>query len=97
MKTVPLTDLCANPNAVLDSAQQERVLISRAGKPSAVLVGVEAYDAEDLRWATSPEFWSMIRQRRSRGREIPLADLESRYGVPAPKRRSRSGRKARRK
>ena len=29
MKTIPMTDLCKDPNAVLDSAQTERIVISR--------------------------------------------------------------------
>jgi antitoxin (DNA-binding transcriptional repressor) of toxin-antitoxin stability system len=84
MKTIPMTDLCSEPDAVLDSAQTERILISRGGKPCALLVGIEAYDAEDLQWATSSEFWEMIGQRRARGREIPLAEVEARLGLKRP-------------
>ena len=97
MKTIPMTDLCNDPNAVLDSAQTERIVISRGGKPCAVLVGIEAYDTEDLQWATSTEFWGMIRQRRAHGKEFPLADVEARLGVEGPKPKTRSTRKSPRK
>jgi len=72
MKTIPSTDVKTNLDAVLKSTQHERIMISRGGKPCAVLVGVENYDAEDLQLATSPDFWRMIGQRRAAGKSIPL-------------------------
>jgi prevent-host-death family protein len=78
MKTIPIKKLQTDLDAVLKSSQKERILISRDGKPCAVLVGVEDYDTEDLRLATSPDFWLMIRQRRIQGSSVPLAEVESR-------------------
>jgi prevent-host-death family protein len=95
MKTIPAKKLQTNLEAVLQSSQKERILISRDGKPCAVLVGVEDYDAEDLRMATSPDFSRMIRQRRSQGKSIPLAEVQSRLagkGMKSPGVRA-SGRK----
>lgn len=97
MKTVPLADLCADPNAVLDSAQKERIVISRGGKLCAMLVGIEGYDAEDLQLATSPEFWSMIRQRRSHGKEVPLADVAAGLSPQHRQGQARSQRKSQRR
>jgi prevent-host-death family protein len=77
MKTIPARELQANLDGVLNASQQERIVISRAGKPCAVLVGIQGYDAEDLQLAASPDFWLMIRQRRSEGRSVPLADVEA--------------------
>ena len=78
MKSIPANELKANLDAVLNSAQAERIVISRHGKPCAVLVGIEDYDAEDLRLASSQAFWNMIRSRRTRGKSIPLSDVEAR-------------------
>ena len=78
MKRIPAKDLQTNVDAVLNSAQSERIVISRRGKPCAVLVGIEDYDAEDLRFASSKDFWHMIHQRRTRGNSIPLAEIEAR-------------------
>jgi prevent-host-death family protein len=91
MKTIPATDLESNVNAVLDSSQRERIVIAREGKPCAVLMGIEAYDAEDWQLATSAEFWSMIQERRAHGQSLPLSDVEKRFGIPAakPSRRNR--------
>ena len=85
MKTIPAQELRTNLEAVLNSAQAERIVISRRGKPCAVLVGIEDYDAEDLRLASSPDFWEMIRQRRTAGKSIPLAEVEERLGVTSRK------------
>jgi prevent-host-death family protein len=88
VKTIPTKRLQSDLDAVLRWAQKERILISRDGKPCAVLVGVEDYDAEDLRLATSPDFWLMIQQRRSQGSSIPLAEVESRLAVQIAKSRA---------
>jgi prevent-host-death family protein len=90
MKTISAKDLDSNIDSVLTSVQRERVLISRGGKPCAVIVGVENYDAEDLRLATSEEFWQMIGDRRTSGKSIPLSEVKKRLNIarekPASKR-----------
>jgi prevent-host-death family protein len=85
MKSIPAKELRTNLDAVLSSAQSERIVISRHGKPCAVLVGIENYDAEDMRLASSPEFWHMIRQRRTTGKSLTLAEVEARLGIPSRK------------
>ena len=80
MQTIQLEELQADAEAALDKAQKERVVVIRNGKPSAVVVGIEGYDAEDLQLASSPEFWRMIEERR-RGRLIPLAEVKARLSA----------------
>ena len=80
MKSVSDQEAQANFEDLLASAQNERVLITRQGKPSAVVLGLESYDDEDLGLAVSPEFWKMIELRRQ-GRSIPLAELKARLGL----------------
>jgi prevent-host-death family protein len=89
MKNIATKEFKANLDAVLNSAQGERVIISRRGKPCAVLVGIEDYDAEDLRLASSQDFWQMIRARRTRGKSVPLAEVEARLEVARRKRASK--------
>jgi prevent-host-death family protein len=90
MRTIPEKELQINLDSILSRAQSERIVISRRGKPCAVLVGIEDYDPEDLRLASSAEFWRMIRQRRASGRSFSLAEVEVRLGTtrrqPAAKR-----------
>ena len=78
MKKVRAKDLQMNVDEILNSSQNERIVISRGGKPCAVLVGIEDYDAEDLRTASSKESWRMIHHRRTRGKSVPLAEVQAR-------------------
>jgi antitoxin (DNA-binding transcriptional repressor) of toxin-antitoxin stability system len=59
----------------VEVAQQERVVVTRDGKPVAVLVGLENKDDEDLFYETSQEFWEMIRERRRRP-TVRLKDIK---------------------
>lgn len=77
MKSFTMAEASSDISAMLKAAQKERIVLLRGGKPSAVVVGVESYDEEDLRLATSNEFWEMIEARRA-GRSIPLAELKAR-------------------
>jgi prevent-host-death family protein len=85
MRNVPETELQSNLDSILTRAQSERIVISRRGKPCAVLVGIEDYDAEDLALASSADFWLMIRQRRAGGKSFPLAEVEARLGITSGK------------
>src|ERR1700690_436425 len=85
MSHVPEKELQQNLDSILTRAQSERIVISRRGKPCAVLVGIEDYDAEDLGLASSGDFWRMIRLRRASGESIPLAQVEARLGITGDK------------
>jgi prevent-host-death family protein len=87
MKTVAVTDIQRDFETVLGSAQKERIVVMRGGRPSAVLVGIERYDAEDLRLAGSEEFWRLIEQRR-RGKSIPISELRARLKLTNKTRKS---------
>ena len=76
MKETTVECFSADPNGFLQAAQQERVLVTRGGKPLALLVGLENKDQEDWDLETSPAFWQMIEQRRSRPTR-PLRELEA--------------------
>ena len=76
MKETTVERFSADPNGFLRAAQQERVLVTRGGKPLALLVGLENKDQEDWDLEASPAFWRMIEQRRSRP-TLPLRDLEA--------------------
>ena len=72
MKTVTVRDLQKRVKECVDSAQQDRVVITRHGKPAAVLVGVEGNDWETVVLQTDPKFWKLIRVRRKQ----PTLSLE---------------------
>jgi prevent-host-death family protein len=81
MTSIPEKELQINLDSILSRAQTERIVISRRGKPCAVLVGIEDYNSEELRLASSVDFWRIIRQRRASGTSFPLTEVEVSLGI----------------
>ena len=77
MKSVTARDLQKKVKECVDLSQTERVVVTRHGKPAAVLVGVEGKDWEDIVLETSPSFWQLIEKRRKQ-RTLSLKDLKAR-------------------
>lgn len=77
MKTVTARDLQKKVKECMDTAQEERVVITRRGRPAAVLVGVEGKDWEDVVLQTSPAFWKLIEERRKQP-TISVKELRAR-------------------
>ena len=75
MKETTLEQFMKQPQAFVEAAQMERVLVTRDGKPVALVVGLENKDREDWRLETSPDFWRMIEDRRKRPTS-PFKDVE---------------------
>ena len=55
-----------------------------------MIVGIEGYDAEDLEYATSPEFWHLITERR-KGPMIRLDQLKSQLDAKKESRKHANG------
>ena len=62
MKVIALKE--TNLDACVKDAQNERIVITRNGKPVALVVGVEGLDTEQLELGSSSRFWELITQRR---------------------------------
>ena len=75
MKEATLESLGGNIGGLVEDAQQERILLTRNGKPVALVLGLENYDAEDWEYMTSSAFWQMIRERRKEP-TVRLADIK---------------------
>ena len=75
MKTISVRDLQKSVKQVVDSAQTDRVIVTRRGEPAAVLLGVEGKDWETVVLETSPAFWELIEARR-REPTLSLNELE---------------------
>jgi hypothetical protein len=69
MKTIEARQFAANVHQYLRDSLSEAIVLTEAGKPCAVVHGLD-YDDEQLQLVDSPEFWSMIRQRRQ-GPTVP--------------------------
>jgi len=62
MKTVDISH--ATLDVCVDSAQTERLVVTRDGNPIAVIVGVQGLDTDQIQLGTDDTFWKLIRQRR---------------------------------
>jgi antitoxin (DNA-binding transcriptional repressor) of toxin-antitoxin stability system len=51
--------------ACLEKSQRERVILTRNGKPVALLVNVEGMDAGQIELGSSDKFWKLMAERRS--------------------------------
>ena len=65
----------ANLVACVDEAQRERIVLTRHGKPVALVVGVEGMDEEQLQLGSSEKFWKLIVERRKQ-KTLSRAQLE---------------------
>lgn len=64
MKTITVRDLQKKLRECVEAAQSDRVVITRRGKPAAVLVGIEGADWETVVLETNAAFWRLIERRR---------------------------------
>jgi prevent-host-death family protein len=88
MKVVALGQAKNALSAYVDQAQHDRVLVTRHGKPAAIIIGVEGEEFEDLMTRSDPEFWQMIESRRKASKTISSDEMRRRLGV-ARKRRAK--------
>jgi antitoxin (DNA-binding transcriptional repressor) of toxin-antitoxin stability system len=62
-------------NDCVGGAQSERIVITRGGKPVALVVGVDGLDEEQLELGSSDAFWKLIEARRQQ-RTLTREQLE---------------------
>ena len=77
MKTVNVRELQQHIRGCVNASQRGRVVVTRHGIPTALLIGVEGTDWETLALQTNPSFWRMIERRRSE-QTISLAAMRRR-------------------
>ena len=75
MKVVGLEQ--ASLDTCVNDAQHERVVITRNGKPIALIIGVEGIDKEQLELGSSDKFWRLIAERRTQ-KTFSCMELEQR-------------------
>ncbi len=84
MKTISIER--ADLSTCVTKAQGERIVLTREGRPVALLVGIEGLDEEQLALGTSSTFWKLMRERRKE-KTMPRAALEKKI---AQRRKARS-------
>ena len=93
MKVVALREAKQKLSATVDESQEQRVLITRYGKPAAILIGVEGEELEDILLRSNPRFWEMIEASRSDPRRLSLAEVRSRYKAAGRSQKKRKKKK----
>jgi prevent-host-death family protein len=89
MKVVPLAKAKNELSTYVEQAQASPVLVTRHGKPAALLIGVEGEALEDLITQADPEFWAMIESRRRESRPAPAAEVRNDSASDAVRSRTR--------
>jgi prevent-host-death family protein len=92
MKTVALREAKQSLSGCVAHAQRERVLITKHGKPAALVIGVEGQDIEEVLLSQDPDFWKLVEARR-RQPTLSIAEVRAKVGA-APKPVGRARRKA---
>lgn len=64
MKTGSLREVKEQLSRFVAKSQKETVLITKHGRPMALVMGIEGHDMEDVFYMTNPQFWKMIQSRR---------------------------------
>lgn len=67
----------ATLDACVNDAQRERIVLTRDGKPVALVIGVEGMDEEQLQLGSSAKFWELVTTRRAQ-KTLTRAELERR-------------------
>jgi PHD/YefM family antitoxin component YafN of YafNO toxin-antitoxin module len=65
----------ASLDTCVNNAQRERIVLTRNGKPVALIIGVEGLDEEQLQLGSSDTFWRLIAERRAQ-KTMTRAQLE---------------------
>jgi hypothetical protein len=68
MKEVSLEQLGEGVEQIVPGTLAERVVLTRGGKPVAIVTGVGSLEAEEIDYIRSPDFWKMIAERRKQPR-----------------------------
>jgi len=96
MMRVELADATESLSEYTRKARKEPVVVTRHGKPVAMLRSLTEDEWEDFVVSTDPRFIALIERSRARykpGTGIPLAEIMRKYGIkPKASRRSRKAR-----
>jgi prevent-host-death family protein len=88
MKVVALREAKQQLSGCVVRAQRERVLITKQGRPAALIIGVEGHDLEDVLLMQNPRFWKMIEARRAQP-SLSLDEVRRQLGLSPMRRRRR--------
>ena len=76
MKTINVRELQKHVRGCVKASQRGRVVVTRHGVPTALIIGVEGTDWETLALQTNPSFWRMIERRRAEEKTVSLEAMK---------------------
>lgn len=62
LKVVPMQDITLDD--CVRQSRRQKVVLTRRGKPIALVVGIKGMDLEQVELSLDPEFWKLIEERR---------------------------------
>jgi len=71
------------------AGRRDRVLVTRHGKPAALIIGVAGETIEDLLTRSDPEFWALLESRRKAAKLVSADEMRKRLGAPRKSRAKR--------
>lgn len=77
MRTINVRDFQKKIRETVETAQTERIVLTRHGEPVALVVGLEGMEWEDVVLQTSRPFWKLIEKRR-RQKTVTLQEMRAR-------------------
>ena len=81
MRVLAIREAKSGLSATLEDAQRERVLITRNGRPCAIVIGVEGRDLEDVMLMSNPRFWRMIEASRKDPKTYSMEEVRARLAA----------------
>ncbi len=79
MKTIELQD--ATLDDCVKALKKENILITRKGKPLALMTAVKDLDAEQIALGHDDELWETIERRRKSKKRITHEEVKRRFGI----------------
>ncbi len=79
MKFITVRDAKATLSGTIEDSQEQKVVITKHGKPVCILIGCEGFEIEDVLTIADPAFWEMIEERRTKGRTRSLASVREKF------------------
>ena len=87
MKTINVRDFQKKIRETVETAQTERIVLTRHGEPVALVVGLEGMEWVDVVLQASRPIWKLIEKRRKQT-TVPLEEMRERLERRRRKRRS---------
>jgi prevent-host-death family protein len=97
MKLIGIREARERLSAMVTRAQRERVVLTRHGKPAALLIGIEGEDLEEVLLKRDEEFWDQLAEQRRRNDTVSELEAMRQLGLrPPPATRAPRGARRRR-